>query len=69
MTKCQKIAKKAKIEKKRWQKHSFTSGNYTVTHLQTLEEVPWLLRPKKPKQTNNFKKLEKSKFYQKYKNL
>ena len=45
--KCQKYAKfcDAKI----LQDVPFKSRNYSVTYLQTLEEVPWLLRLKKSK--------------------
>ena len=43
----------------------FVKLNYTVTYLQTLEEVPWLLRLKKPKKQQKFSKNLKRKFYKK----
>ena len=39
--------------------------NYTVTYCQTLEEVPWFLRLKKPKKRQKCSKKLESKFYQK----
>ena len=34
-------------------KSSVTYRNYAVTHCQTLEEVPWLLRQEKPEKEKN----------------
>ena len=42
------------------EKNSITSHSQQLTHNQTLNEVPWLLRQEKPKKDKNFqKKLEK----------
>ena len=66
--------KKCKICKKKspnswcWnlEEHSITFRNYTVTYCQTVEEVPWIVRPVKPKTDKNFRKTRKKcKFYQK----
>ena len=41
-------------------KNSITIRNYTVIYCRTLEEIPWLLRLRKPKNPTNFPKTWKN---------